>query len=63
MGDLDRIKIKMIDTCRKLTEAGTLSQTEYLDICDLLDNIEEYDREEFRAELNRISKGLSDLIG
>ena len=63
MGDMDRTKVIFVDTCRNLVELGELSKEEYYDICDLLDRLEEYDNEEFKAELRRISKGLSDLIG
>lgn len=63
MGDMNRTKLIFIDTCRNLVELGQLSQEEYDDICDLLDHLEEYDNEQFRNELSRISKGLSDLIG
>ncbi len=63
MGDMDRTKVIFVDTCRNLVELGELSKEEYDDICDLLDRLEEYDNEQFKAELSRISKGLSDLIG
>ena len=63
MGDMDRTKVIFVDTCRNLVELGELSKEEYYDICDLLDRLEEYDNEQFKAELSRISKGLSDLIG
>jgi N-glycosylase/DNA lyase len=60
---LERTKLIFIDTCRNLVELGQLSQRRVLEICDLLDRLEEYDNEQFKAELSRISKGLSDLIG
>lgn len=60
--DLDRTKVRFIDTCRKLVELGELSREEYFEICDLLDRLDELDREQFREELRRISRGLSDLI-
>ncbi|NLL43543.1 MAG: hypothetical protein GX251_09395 [Firmicutes bacterium] len=63
MGDLNRTKLIFLDTCRNLVELGELSKEEYFEICDLLDRLEELDNEEFKAELRRISKGLSDLIG
>ena len=63
MGDMNRTKLVFMDTCRNLVELGQLSQEEYDDICDLLDRLEEYDNEQFKEELSRISKGLSDLIG
>ncbi|HHT89857.1 MAG: hypothetical protein QM451_08005 [Bacillota bacterium] len=61
-GELERTKVVFIDTCRNLVELGQLSKNEYYEICDLLDRLEEYDNEQFKAELSRISKGLSDLI-
>lgn len=61
-GEMERTKVRFIDTCRNLVELGQLSQEEYRDICDLLDHLEEYDDKEFKKELSRISKGLSDLI-
>jgi len=63
VGDLNRTKLIFLDTCRNLVELGELSKEEYFEICDLLDRLEELDNEEFKAELRRISKGLSDLIG
>ncbi len=63
MGEMDRTKLIFVDTCRNLVELGHLSQEEYDEICDLLDHLEDYDNETFKAELSRISKGLSDLIG
>lgn len=61
--EIERTKIRFLDTCRNLVEAGSLTKEEYLDICDLLDRLEDYNNEQFKAELGRISKGLSDLIG
>lgn len=63
MGEMDRTKVIFVDTCRSLVELGHLSKEEYYEICDLLDRLEEYDSEEFKAELSKISKGLSDLVG
>lgn len=60
--ELEKTKLVFVDTCRRLVELGSLTEEEYLDICDLLDRMEEYNNEEFKAELRRISKGLSDLI-
>lgn len=61
-GELERTKVVFIDTCRNLVELGQLSKEEYHEICDLLDRLEEYDNDQFKIELSRISKGLSDLI-
>ncbi|NMB02862.1 MAG: hypothetical protein GX971_15290 [Firmicutes bacterium] len=60
--DLDRTQLVFLDTCRKLMELGSLTKEEYLEISDLIDRLDEYDNESFKAELRRISKGLSDLI-
>ncbi|HBG09122.1 MAG: hypothetical protein ACOX46_03195 [Limnochordia bacterium] len=60
--ELDKTKLLFLDTCRRLLELGELSQEEYLGICDLLDRLDELDREEFEEELRKISRGLSDLI-
>jgi len=54
--------VVFIDTCRRLMELGELSQDEYLGICDLLDRLDELDKETFDRELRRVSRGLSDLI-
>jgi hypothetical protein len=60
--ELDKTKVVFIDTCRRLMELGELSQDEYLGICDLLDRLDELDKETFERELRRVSRGLSDLI-
>lgn len=60
--ELDKTKVMFIDTCRRLLELGELSEEEYLGICDLLDRLDELDKESFEQELRRISRGLSDLI-
>lgn len=60
--ELDKTKVMFIDTCRRLLELGELSEEEYLGICDLLDRLDELDKESFEQELCRISRGLSDLI-
>lgn len=60
--ELDKTKVVFIDTCRRLLELGELSEEEYLGICDLLDRLDELDKESFEQELRRISRGLSDLI-
>ncbi|NLM40947.1 MAG: hypothetical protein GX199_01400 [Firmicutes bacterium] len=61
--ELDKTKVVFIDTCRRLMELGELTEEEYLGICDLLDRLDELDKEAFQQELRRISRGLSDLIG
>lgn len=60
--EIERAKIRFLDTCLALVEQGRLTQGEYQDIFDLLDRLEEFNNEEFKAELSRISKGLSDLL-
>lgn len=60
--ELDKTKVMFIDTCRRLLELGELSEEEYLGICDLLDRLDELDKESFEQELRRISRGLSDSI-
>lgn len=60
--ELDKTKVMFIDTCRRLLELGELNEEEYLGICDLLDRLDELDKESFEQELRRISRGLSDLI-
>ncbi|HPT82873.1 MAG TPA: hypothetical protein PLM25_03220 [Limnochordia bacterium] len=61
--ELDKTKVLFIDTCRRLMELGELSEEEYLGICDLLDRLDELDKDSFERELRRVSRGLSDLIG
>lgn len=60
--DIERAKIRFLDTCLALVKQGRLTQDEYQAISELLDRLEEYNNEQFKAELSRISKGLSDLL-
>lgn len=60
--EIERTKMRFLDTCQALVDQGQLSQAEYDDIFDLLDRLEDYNNEEFEAELSKISKGLSELL-
>lgn len=60
--DLERVKLRFITTCEGLVAQGRLAEEEFQDILGLLDAMNEYDDQQFREELSRISKGLSDLL-
>ncbi|NLJ80730.1 MAG: hypothetical protein GX335_06885 [Firmicutes bacterium] len=60
--DLERVKLNFLKTCEKLVAAGRLEKEEFKDIEVLLDQMEEYEDQEFRSELGKISKGLSDFL-
>ncbi len=60
--DLERVKLRFITTCESLVARGRLSDEEFQDILNLLDNMDGYGDQQFHAELSKISKGISDLI-
>lgn len=60
--ELKRVKLRFLQTCERLLAQGRLDDAEFQDILTLLDAMEGYDDREFKAELSRISKGISDLI-
>lgn len=60
--DLERVKLNVIRTCEKLLQQKRLEKQEFQDIVKLLDGMSEYDDQEFKAELSRLSKGLSDFL-
>lgn len=60
--DLERVKLRFLETCETLVNQGRLNDEEFQDIMKLLDLMNEYDDESFRAELSKLSKGISDLI-
>ncbi|MDI9412472.1 MAG: hypothetical protein QM401_02715 [Bacillota bacterium] len=61
--DVERVKLRFLQTCETLVNQGRLDDDEFQGILELLDSMNDYDDEEFRAELSKISKGISDLIG
>lgn len=60
--DLQRTKLHFLQTCETLLAQGRLKESEFTDIVELLDAMEGYDDETFKAELSKISKGISDLL-
>ncbi|MDI9441821.1 MAG: hypothetical protein QM392_06820 [Bacillota bacterium] len=60
--DLERVKLRFIQTCEELVAQGRLDESEFQEILQLLDAMDGYDDQQLRKELSRISKGLSDLL-
>lgn len=60
--DLERVKLRFITTCEGLVARGRLEEQEFQDILKLLDAMNDYDDQQFKEELGRISKGISDLL-
>ena len=60
--DLERVKLYFLKTCEQLLAEGRLDGEEFKGIVEILDRMNEYDDQEFRAELGRLSKGLSDFL-
>lgn len=60
--DVERVKLRFLKTCETLVNQGRLDDEEFRGIMDLLDQMNDYNDEEFEAELSKISKGISDLI-
>ncbi|HHY10912.1 MAG TPA: hypothetical protein GX528_10180 [Firmicutes bacterium] len=60
--DLERVKLNILKTCEKLLQENRLEKDEFQGIVEFLDGINEYSDQEFKAELSRLSKGLSDFL-
>ncbi len=62
--DLERVKLRFITTCEGglVAQGGRLEEQEFQAILNLLDAMNDYDDQQFKAELSRISKGISDLL-
>ncbi|HHY16105.1 MAG TPA: hypothetical protein GX521_08535, partial [Firmicutes bacterium] len=56
--DLERVKLRFITTCEGLVAQGRLEEQEFQAILNLLDAMNDYDDQQFKAELSRISKGI-----
>ncbi len=60
--DLERVKLRFIAVCEQLVARGQLSESEFQQILELLDKMDDYDDRQFLAELGEISKGMTDFI-
>ncbi len=60
--EVERVKLHFLKTCESLMAQGRLKDEEFQGIMELLDAMNEYDDKTFRAELSRVSKGISDLL-
>ncbi len=60
--DLERVKLRFISACETMVSQGQLSESEFQQIIDLLDKMDDYDDRQFLDELADISKGMTDFI-
>ena len=60
--DLERVKLRFISACENMVAQGQLSESEFQQIIDLLDRMDDCDDRQFLAELGEISKGMTDFI-
>ncbi|NLM39613.1 MAG: hypothetical protein GX205_06110 [Firmicutes bacterium] len=60
--DLERVKLRFISACETMVSQGQLSESEFQQIIDLLDKMDDYDDRQFLDELAEISKGMTDFI-
>ncbi|NLJ75281.1 MAG: hypothetical protein GX331_09865 [Firmicutes bacterium] len=60
--DLERVKLRFISACETMVDQGKLTEEEFQDILQLLDELDEYSDDEFMAELQKLSKGIIDFL-
>lgn len=51
--ELERIKIRFVAAYDKLVEQGVISEREYEEIVEIIDNLDDYNIEELRERLGR----------
>ena len=51
--ELERIKIRFVAAYDKLVEQGAISEREYEEIVEIIDNLDDYSIEELRERLGR----------
>ncbi|NLJ86165.1 MAG: hypothetical protein GX322_06965 [Firmicutes bacterium] len=51
--ELERIKIRFVAAYDKLVDQGLISEDEYLQIMEMIDNLDKYSIEELREKLGR----------
>lgn len=51
--ELERIKIRFVAAYDKLVEQGVISEREYEEIVEIIDNLDDYKIEELRERLGR----------
>jgi len=60
--DLERVKLRFISVCEGMVAKGQLTESEFQQILELLDRMDEYDDRQFLEELSAVSKGMTDFI-
>ena len=60
--DLERVKLRFISVCEDMVGRGQLSESEFQQVLELLDKMDDYDDRQFLEELGEISKGMTDFI-
>lgn len=60
--DLERVKLRFIAVCETLLNKGQLSEENFEQILELLDNLDDYDQEQLNSRLNELTGGKLDLM-
>jgi spore coat protein CotH len=60
--DLERVKLRFISACETMVNQGKLTEEEFQEILQLLDQLDEYSDDEFMEELRRLSRGMIDFL-
>lgn len=60
--DLERVKLQFIRLCEKLLAENQITETQFEQILDLLDNLDEYDQLYINRQLNELTDGRIDLL-
>jgi len=60
--ELERVKLRFVITCEALVEKQLLSEENFNQIIELLDNLDNYTEEELDQQLNILTEGKLDLL-
>ena len=60
--DLERVKLRFISSCETMVKQGKLTEEEFQEILQLLDQLDDYSDDEFMIELRRLSRGMIDFL-
>ncbi len=60
--ELERVKLQFISVCESLVHKERISEADFDQILQLLDNMDELDENHLHDELSRLTKGSFDLL-
>lgn len=60
--ELERVKLRFIVTCEALVKSQQLSEENFTQIIEILDNLDDYAEEELEQKLSILTDGKLDLM-